>query len=198
MFWDIDDQSDVTVWYPKHGPTYSGWHTVCQNSDRSIYPMGYKMTLCCVHCVFIIQCTVHIKHYSRHAIDTHSTSLVPRKGNPLQLRQNERDRLSNHQHLDCLFNRFRCGSKKTSKLSLTGLLRGIHRWPANSSQKGTVTRKMFSFDEIIMLPVCGRLVFSLMLVWTSSWENSQVPCDLIWQDMTPHVTSPECTVTHLV
>ena len=41
-------------------------------------------------------------------------------------------------------------SKKTSKLRVTGLLRGIHRWPVNSPHKGPVTRKMFPFDDIIM------------------------------------------------
>ena len=39
----------------------------------------------------------------------------------LQWRHNERDRVSNHQPPDCLLNRlFRCRSKKTSKLRVTG------------------------------------------------------------------------------
>ena len=29
-------------------------------------------------------------------------------------------------------------------------VRGIHRWPVNSSHKGPVTRKMFPFDDVIM------------------------------------------------
>ena len=29
-------------------------------------------------------------------------------------------------------------------------MRGIHRWPVNSPHKGTVTRKMFPFDDVIM------------------------------------------------
>ena len=28
---------------------------------------------------------------------------------------------------------------------------GIHRWPVNSSQKWSVTRKMFPFDDVIMM-----------------------------------------------
>ena len=28
---------------------------------------------------------------------------------------------------------------------------GIHRWPVDSSHKGPVTRKMFSFDDVIMV-----------------------------------------------
>ena len=31
-------------------------------------------------------------------------------------------------------------------------VRGIHRWPVNSSHKGPVTRKMFPFGEVIILP----------------------------------------------
>ena len=30
-------------------------------------------------------------------------------------------------------------------------VRGIHWWPGNSPHKGPVTRKMFPFDDIIML-----------------------------------------------
>ena len=43
----------------------------------------------------------------------------------IQLRHNESDGVSNHQPYNCLFNRlFRCGSKKTSKLRVTGLCEG--------------------------------------------------------------------------
>ena len=35
-------------------------------------------------------------------------------------------------------------------------VRGIHRWPVNSPHKGPVTRKVFSFDDVIM----GQLVFN--------------------------------------
>ena len=30
-------------------------------------------------------------------------------------------------------------------------VRGIHRWPVNSPHKGPVTRKMFPFDDVIIL-----------------------------------------------
>ena len=42
--------------------------------------------------------------------------------------------------------------KNQSSASLA-FVRGIHRWPANSPHKGPVTRKMFTFDDVIM----GRL-----------------------------------------
>ena len=50
---------------------------------------------------------------------------------------------------DCLLSRlFRCTSKKTSKLHVTGLCRGNP--PVNSHYKVPVTRKIFSFDDVIM------------------------------------------------
>ena len=65
----------------------------------------------------------------------------------LQWCHNERDGVSNHQPHDCLLNRlFRHRSKKTSKLRVTGLCDGVHRWP----DTGPMTRKMFPFDDGIM------------------------------------------------
>ena len=39
--------------------------------------------------------------------------------------------------------------KHQSSASLA-FVRGIHRWPVNSPHKGSVTRKMFPFDDVIM------------------------------------------------
>ena len=62
-----------------------------------------------------------------------------------------RDGVSNHHRIYCLLNRlFRCRSKKTPKLRVTDFVRGIHRCPVNSPQKGPVTWKIFPFDDIIM------------------------------------------------
>ena len=70
---------------------------------------------------------------------------------PLLWRHNGFDRVSNHQPRHCILSRlFRRRSKKTSKLRLTGLCRGIHRRPVNSPYKWPVTRKMFPFDDVIM------------------------------------------------
>ena len=35
--------------------------------------------------------------------------------------------------------------------ALLAFVRGIHRWPVNSPHKGPVTRKMFPFDDVIMI-----------------------------------------------
>ena len=69
----------------------------------------------------------------------------------LQWRHNGRDGVSNHQPLDCLFNRlFRCRSRKHQSSASLAYVRGIHRWPVNSPHKGPVTREMFPIDGAIM------------------------------------------------
>ena len=40
--------------------------------------------------------------------------------------------------------------KHISSASLT-FVRGIHRWPVNSPHKGTLTWKMFTFDDVIIM-----------------------------------------------
>ena len=66
----------------------------------------------------------------------------------LQWRHNGHDSVSNHQPHECLLNRlFRRRSKKTSKLRVTCLCAGNSPVPGG---KWPVTRKMFSFDDIIM------------------------------------------------
>ena len=70
-----------------------------------------------------------------------------------QWRHNERDGVSNHQLHDCLLNRlFRRRSKKLQSSASMDFVRGIHRWPVNSPHKRPVTRKMFPFDDVIMIP----------------------------------------------
>ena len=67
-------------------------------------------------------------------------------------RHNDHDSVSNHQPHECLLNRlFRRRSKKTSKLRVTGLCVGNSPGPVNSPHKGPVKRKMFPFDDVIMI-----------------------------------------------
>ena len=47
-----------------------------------------------------------------------------------------------------------CSGADKEKHQASGSLaveRGIHRWPVDSPHKGPVTRKMFPFDDVIML-----------------------------------------------
>ena len=88
----------------------------------------------------------------------------------LQWRHNERDSVSNHQPHDCLLNRlFRRRSKKTSKLRVTGLCVGNS--PVNSPHKGPVTRKMFPFDNVIML---WKMRKSLTQIWKRSFNFQMI------------------------
>ena len=60
--------------------------------------------------------------------------------------------VSNHQPNGCLLNRlFGRRSKKTSKLRVTGLCAGNSQGTVNSPHKWPVTRKMFPFDDVIMI-----------------------------------------------
>ena len=43
------------------------------------------------------------------------------------------------------------GQRKHQNSASLAFVCGIHRWPVNSLQKSPVTRKMFLFDDIIML-----------------------------------------------
>ena len=67
----------------------------------------------------------------------------------------QRDCVSNHRRLDCLLSRlFRHRSKKASKRRVTGLgTGGTGFTPVDSPHKRPVTRKMFPFDDVIMLGV---------------------------------------------
>ena len=49
--------------------------------------------------------------------------------------------------------------QKTQHQSSASLafVRGIHRWPVNSSHIGPVTRKMFPFDDVIMWIIYGLI-----------------------------------------
>ena len=77
----------------------------------------------------------------------------------LHWRHNDHDGVSNHQHHGCLLNRlFRRRSKKTSKLRVTSLCVGNSPGPVNSPHNGPVTRKMFPFDDVIMIFLCPLVI----------------------------------------
>ena len=70
----------------------------------------------------------------------------------LHWRHNGRDCVSNHRPYDCLLNRlFKRRSKKTSKLRVTGLCAGNSPGPVNSPHKWPAARKMFPFDDVVMV-----------------------------------------------
>ena len=105
----------------------------------------------------------------------------------LRWRHNDYDGVSNHQPHGCLLNRlFTRKSKKTSTLRVTGLCVGNSPGPVNSPHKGPVTRKMFPFDDVIMMgnPMMVRwyLYISLSIIHintASRFRYSVVKSDTI-------------------
>ena len=67
--------------------------------------------------------------------------------------------------------------KHQSSASLA-FVRGIHRWPVNSPHKGPVTRKMFPFDDIIMVALG---------TWTSGASFSNIDEQNQHRDYHDHV-----------
>ena len=67
---------------------------------------------------------------------------------PLLWGHDEHDGVSNNQLNDCLLRR---RSKKHQRSASLAFVRGIHRWPVNALHKGPVTRKVFPFDDVIMI-----------------------------------------------
>ena len=97
-----------------------------------------------------LACSVAENEYPYSTFDCKpSATLAP----SLQWRHNGCDDVSNHQHHDCLLSRLtRRRSKKTPKLRVNGLCEGNS--PVNFPQRWPVTRKMFTFDDVIMFVCC--------------------------------------------
>ena len=53
--------------------------------------------------------------------------------------------------------------RKNQSFASLAFVRGIHRSPVNSPHKGPVTRKMFPFDDVIMIPQLITLCLALHL-----------------------------------
>ena len=66
--------------------------------------------------------------------------------------------------------------KHQSSASLA-FVRGIHRWPVNSPHKGPVTRKMFSFDDVIMIGLTFGDPFPVLHMFIS---EAALPKIYIW------------------
>ena len=116
--------------------------------------------------VFIIRRLIKYQNPPRWHVNSDSDS-------SLRWLHNRRDSVSNYQRYDCLLNRlFRRRSKKTSKLSVTGLCAGNSPGPVNSPHKWPVTRKMFPFDDVIMIITGIQFIFQThktvdnLIAWT--------------------------------
>ena len=98
----------------------------------------------------------------------------------LHWRHYDHDGVANHQPHGCLLNRlFRRRSKKTSKRRVTGLCVGNSPGAVNSPRKGPVTRKMFPFDDVIMIP---HTVYPMKHSHGFVVVISSVPAAFIWSN----------------
>ena len=89
----------------------------------------------------------------------------------LQWRHNGRDSVSNHQPHECLLNRLIRRRKHQSSASLA-FVRGIHRGPVTRP----VTRKMFSFDDVIM-----KQLETFAVQWRISLHLASCPNEFPWR-----------------
>ena len=78
---------------------------------------------------------------------------------------NERNGVSQITSLTIAYSTVYSGADQRKHQSSASLafVRGIHRWPVNSPQKGPVTREMFPFDDFIM----NNAAIFLILHWES-------------------------------
>ena len=83
----------------------------------------------------------------------------------LRWRHYGRDSVSNNQPHDCLLNRFcRRRAKKTSKHRVTGLCARNSPAPGDFSAQRPVTRKIFPFDDVIMIGLNMHEYFLFLLL----------------------------------
>ena len=126
-----------------------------------IWPIHFSLVIPHFTYIYTYLTYLHKDFYTTVVAFKHKKSSVHSRicncspSDSLRWRQNGRDSVSNHQPHDCLFNRLlRPRSKKTSKIRVTGLCVGNSPGPVNSPHKGPVTRKIFPFDDVIMLMRC--------------------------------------------
>ena len=105
----------------------------------------------------------------RHFLQFGQSEFISSAGkmnNTLHWRHNDHDGASNHQPHGCLFNRFFQAQikKNTSKLRVTGLCVGNSPGPVNSTCKGPVTRKMFPFDDVIVISYWHSLLTPIIFL----------------------------------
>ena len=90
----------------------------------------------------------------------------------LQWHHNERDDVSNHRRRGCLLSHlFRRTSKKISELRLTCLCEGNPPVTGDSLHKLRVTRKMFPFDNVIMIYDSSHFLWFIAVVINLTNDN---------------------------
>ena len=115
-------------------------YTILYNSDNLSVSTGDDM--------IVVHTWIWFRLFFIHPSALHSSVCLSVS---LQWCHNERGSVSYHQSLFLLNCRFRRRSKETSKLRVTGLCAGNSPVTGTSPNKCPVTRKMFPFDDVIMM-----------------------------------------------
>ena len=103
---------------------------------------------------FITNVEDHIKavhKYCETAKNNHGYNHPVHYSDVIQWRHNGRDGVSNHRRLNCLLKCSGAEQRKHQSSVSLAFVRGSHRWPVNCPHKWPVTRKMFPFDDVIMI-----------------------------------------------
>ena len=97
--------------------------------------------------------------------------LAPQFLSSSQWHYNGRDSVSNHQPNDCLLNRYSGTDQRKHQSSASlAFVQGIRRRPVNSPHNWPVTRKMFPFDDIIMILVRFLWIVKMVWIWVIIWR----------------------------
>ena len=91
------------------------------------------------------------KNWSSHDLLLSYQGIIPLEVNHITVTSHERHDVSDHQQLDCLFNRsFKLITIDPSKSYILGPLRGDHRWPVGSPHRGSVMREAFLWHGVTL------------------------------------------------
>ena len=91
------------------------------------------------------------KNCSSHDLLLSCQGIIPLEVNHITVTSHERHDVSNHQQLDCLFNRsFKLTTIDPSKSYILGPLRGDHRCPVGSPHRGSVMREAFLWHGVTL------------------------------------------------
>ena len=80
--------------------------------------------------------------------------------------------------------------RKHQSSTTLAFVRGIHRWPVNSPNKGPVTRKMAPFDDVIMPKTVRPSILTTFVLFANprrgkpilndSWSVNLTPCWMLF------------------
>ena len=134
---------------PNH-PT-DGCHMKCTTWGITKYSPVFLVYVCKVP--IWLECLLwRIWHIPLH--DTYEECSVDSSRISLHWRHNGHNSVSNYKPYDCLLNRLfrrRSNIRKHQSSASLAFVRGNHRRPVNSPHIWPVTRKVFPFDDVIMI-----------------------------------------------